>query len=183
MAELDLVDALARTYTAATDIVDHVGDDQWSAPTPCEEWDVRAVVEHLTGGVMTYTNALADGTGERPSADDPAALFRQATAENLAAWRQPGALERTLQMPWGESPASMAININLIDAYQHAWDVARATGQPTSQLDPDVGGYALEFTTRMIGQMGRGEMFADETPCPPDAPVADRLAAFLGRRV
>ncbi|HET7720618.1 MAG TPA: TIGR03086 family metal-binding protein [Acidimicrobiales bacterium] len=180
MPEIDLLAALERTYDQAGRVIGAVRDDQWGAPTPCTEWDVRQVVEHLIGTVMTFTNALAD-TGPAPDGDDPAALFREAAAQSLAAWRQPGALDRTLKLPWGETPAGMAININLIDTAQHTWDVAKATGQPTAELDHEVAEYGREFTGTMIGQMGRGAMFGDEVACPDDAPAPDRLAAFLGR--
>ena len=180
MADIDLLAALERVYAQAERVIGSVRDDQWSAPSPCSEWDVRQVVEHLIGTVMTFTNSLADGGGAAPDGDDPAELFREAAAQSLAAWRQPGAMERTLKLPWGETPAQMAININLIDTYQHTWDVAKATGQPTD-LDPEVGEYGRAFTGGMIGQMGRGGMFGEEVPVGETAPPADRLAAFLGR--
>ena len=181
MADIDLLAALERTYETTGRVLDNVGDDQWSAPTPCTEWDVRQVVEHLIGTTMTFTNALTD-PGPPPDGADPAELFRHAAAESLAAWRQPDALERTLELPWGTTPGQMAININLVDVYQHTWDAAKATGQSTD-LDPEVGEYGKAFTTQMIGQMGRGGMFGDEQPCPDGATAADRLATFLGRKV
>jgi uncharacterized protein (TIGR03086 family) len=183
MADLDLLDAMERAYDEAARLIDGVRDDQWSASTPCEDWDVRQLVEHLTGNVLLFSNAVVDEGGVgAPSGDDPASLFRAAASQSLSAWRRPGALDDTLSLPWGDTPASMAININLIDTFQHSWDLARATGQDAS-LDPAIAEYGLEFTGRMLGHMGRGGMFGEEVPCRDDAPAPDRLAAFLGRRV
>src|SRR5919202_2903813 len=80
-------------------LVAAVGADQWSAPTPCEGWDVRTVVNHVVGGMRIYAAELTgtDAGGEHEDdwlGDDPVAAYRDAATQVLAAWRSPGAEQR-----------------------------------------------------------------------------------------
>jgi uncharacterized protein (TIGR03086 family) len=70
------------------------------------------------------------------------------------------------------------------DVLTHAWDIAKATGQSTD-LDPELAAEALEASRMRIQPAfrGPGRPFAAEQPAPEGAPVADQLAAFLGRTV
>ena len=71
-----------------------------------------------------------------------------------------------------------------LETLAHSWDMAKATSQDTD-LAPDAAVHLLEVAQTMMSDDSRGENanFGSMQPCPPDAPAADRLAAFLGRRV
>ena len=72
----------------------------------------------------------------------------------------------------------MRINENLM----HGWDLARATGQVTSELPEDLAEQTLAMWTRQLGGRPRESMpFAAAQPAPADAPAIERLAAYLGR--
>jgi uncharacterized protein (TIGR03086 family) len=177
---MEIIEALEQAHAGASRTIDGIRDDQWSAPSPCEEWDVRRVVEHVTGAVMMFTNAVG-GQSPTPTGDDAGALYREAAKENLEAWRTPGALERTLELPFATLPGAIAAHVELCDVVQHVWDIARATGQ-AAPYDDELPAYALAFAQRAITDEFRApRFFGPQVPCHDGAPVGDRLAAFLGR--
>lgn len=188
---MDIVDALDRSYEHAGRIVEGVRPEQWADETPCPLYDVRALLNHLVAVVRMFgaglggqSLSMADLAGDELG-DDPAAAFRQATADNLAAWRRPGAMEATLELPFGPTPAAVAANLNLTDSLVHAWDLATATGQDGTIPD-DLAETSLGFVSQMLKPEMRtttpDAVFGPEVPVPTDAPASDRLVGFLGRQ-
>ncbi len=94
----------------------------------------------------------------------------------------PEGLERVFELPIGPVPGRAFIRIRTSDALVHAWDLARATGQPTD-LDPELATRMLAASRQhMTGDL-RGRFFGEPQPCDEGRPPADQLAAFLGRPV
>ncbi len=191
------IDQLASTLRTGGQLVAAVGDEHWTQPTPCSGWTVRDLVNHMVVGNLLFTGILR---GEQaPSAeemvrlrrsdrlgDDPLAAFRDAADGLLAAFGQPGVLERTFPLPVGPAPGIAALHLRIVESLVHAWDLARATGQPTPFSD-DIVEPALAFTQRTLADLpaappGQGP-FGPPQPVPDDAPAIDRLAAALGRTV
>jgi uncharacterized protein (TIGR03086 family) len=88
-------------------------------------------------------------------------------------------------LPIGELPGTAFIELRTSDLLTHAWDLAIATGQPTD-LDPELAEYVLAFSKQMMsrpGLRGDGHPFGEEQPCGDECPAADRVAAFLGRKL
>lgn len=178
-------DALAGVYAQARAIVAGTTADQYDAPTPCSEWNVRELLNHTIGVVHGLASAAAGEAapeGDAPdfTADDTVAAFDQATARSLAAWRADGVLDSMLQVGPIEMPAQAAIGINMLDTLTHAWDLAVATGQDRS-LDPELAEAALGAAQMTISDEIRPGRFGPAVPISDDAPAHDRLAAFLGR--
>lgn len=184
---MDPTARLQRVFEEVQAIVDGVTPEQMDAPTPCREWDVRALLNHLTGAVVMFGHALT-GVGSASSdgdvtGNDPAEMFRQATRTTLGAWKQPGALERTLALPMGEVPGAFAININLMDTYVHGLDLAVATGQE-DKVDPEMAETALALAKEMgLDKFRMPGVFGPEVPCAETTTPHRRLLAFLGRDV
>ncbi|MEW6476192.1 MAG: TIGR03086 family metal-binding protein [Actinomycetota bacterium] len=184
---MDPTAQLERVFDEVQKIVDGVTPGQLEDDTPCTEWDVRALLNHMTGAVIMFGNALT-GVDSPPSGgdvigEDPAETFRQAARTTLDAWRQPGTMERTLQLPMGEVPAAFAININLMDAYVHGLDLAVATGQE-DKVDPELAEMALVLSKELgLDNFRRPGVFGPEVPCPDSAAPHRRVLAFLGRNV
>ncbi len=181
---MELVDALDRTFEHTQVVIAGVAPEQLGNPTPCAEWDVRALVEH-TIDVVERIGASARGDEAPPPGscvlgDDPAGQFRTAAAATLAAWRAPGALERSVPGPGGPMPASVLAGINFLDTTTHAWDIAVATGQDP-RLPDDVVELALGLVPRIVTPELRPGRFDPEVPAATGAGPTDRLAAFLGR--
>ncbi|GAA2091396.1 TIGR03086 family metal-binding protein [Actinomadura alba] len=177
--------ALDQTGTA----IANVRPEQASSPTPCRSWDVRALVNHIVDEVHQFAVVTAGGErnhlGVDVIGDDWRGAYRVAAAELLAAWRRPGALDRTQKLPFGEVPAIWTVGQQITELVIHAWDICKATGQPTD-LDPEPGRAALQWseenlTPQMRGNEADGHHIGPQLRVPDDAPLYDRIAAFGGR--
>ncbi len=181
----DLRVLMVEAAAVARGIVDKVRPDQWTLPTPCTEWNVRQVVEHLIAGNERAATALAGP--ERPTStvadDDLAAAFAASCDRLQWAFAAPGALTGTIEMPFGPMPAEFMARIRAGDMLIHAWDLARATGQPTDYA-PELNETLLALSRQMLATVGRNpDLFGPERVAPEGASAADRYAAFLGREV
>jgi uncharacterized protein (TIGR03086 family) len=182
------VDQLARLLDDVEQLIGGVRDDQWTAATPCTEWNVRALVNHLVRGNRLFAAVLRGGqpAPAEPAdvlGDDPRAAYRASADAVLEAFRQPGVLERVVTAPFGTAPGRVALHIRNTELLVHGWDLARATDQSTSFPEP-LAQQELEFSRGAIGQFGQGRSpFAPPQPVAEDAPAVDRLAALLGRKV
>jgi uncharacterized protein (TIGR03086 family) len=167
-------------------VVHGVRADQLDDRTPCEEWDVRALLQHTIDVIDRVTGTVTGETPEPLDAvtdlDGLVAEYDRAAAESAEAWGQPGVMDRELTSPWGPTPAERVCRLNLADTLVHGWDLARATNQPTDGFDQGLAGTALAFMHEMMKPEYRGGPgFAAEVEVAPDAPVYDRLAGFAGR--
>jgi uncharacterized protein (TIGR03086 family) len=181
---LDLHDQLARSVAAVGEVISKIQPEQWTAPTPCTSWTVRQVVVHLIGMNRVFTAMLADQPPPRPERDVPDdeldQAYRESTTALQAAFRQPGALDRTYRSPLGAATGTQRLQIRLYDLLAHGWDLARATGQPV-HLPQGAPEHALAFARSQLTDDARPGRFASEQMIPPQASAPDRLAAFLGR--
>jgi uncharacterized protein (TIGR03086 family) len=188
---MDEVAAIRGVLAETTRVVENIEPDQLDNPSPCEQWTVRDVLNHITGGAEMFAMCVRDGAvpdqrlGELMTGDNLGADFRgawaRAATDAEATFAIPGAMDRIVQMPFGEMPAGMAVNIAIFDVTTHAWDLAKATGQSTA-LDPEVAHTAYQVAQTMISDDWRAAgMFGQPVPVSDDAPMADRLAALTGR--
>jgi len=178
---MDLITSLDATFQHAHGVITGVRVDQYGDSTPCAEWTVRDLLDHMIG-VVAGLGAAAGGSAPEPFelGSDPAAQFDQASAAALAAWRTPGVLDRIVDAGPGPMPGRVLAGINLLDTATHTWDLATATGQPAS-LPDDVAGAALEASRDIVTAELRPGRFAPEVDVAGDASATDRLVGFLGR--
>lgn len=176
----DTLTLLARATKIAQRLVDNVSPDQLTAPTPCTEWNLRALLNHAIG--LNQAALTADFPEGDLVGDAPGTAFADAAREANDAFRAPGALERTFQLPWGEMTGEALAGLLFMDLTIHAWDVAKATGQ-VSALDPELceATFALGRTMMRDEYRQPGRGFGPEVAVPDDAPICDRMAAFFGR--
>ncbi|MBK9180416.1 MAG: TIGR03086 family protein [Acidimicrobiales bacterium] len=157
--------------------------DQWGAPTPCAEWDVRALVDHAVGAQRMVISQVPGAEDiEWDLGDDAGGSWRRTRAAAIAALSAPGALETEVDGPMGRSPAETALGITIVDLYVHTWDLARAIGADET-LDA---GLAEAFYARLqpLDAMLRGPgYFGARIEPPPGADAQTRLLSFLGRAV
>jgi len=153
---------------------------------------VRGLIDHMIGVVQNFGSGFTGGpplttaTGQSipgKSGDNPSVAYQQAADTLLQAIREPGALDRTLKLPFGEMPGYQAINIVIGDQAIHTWDLAKALGKPHT-MDEDIATGILTMMQKIMqpGFRGEGKGFGEEVPCPESAPVQDRLIAFSGRQ-
>jgi uncharacterized protein (TIGR03086 family) len=184
---MEPMDAFDRAAAAATTIVNGITDDQFTLPTPCADWNVRAVLNHLVTGSLRVEAIVAGRAHPDRDADhlgaDPKATFAAALATNRETLRTPGLMERIVSTPMGERPGAVLVQLRVAELLVHGWDLARATGQDTD-LDPELAEVVRTAWTTQLGDRPRTLLPFDEPqPVPDDAPAADRLAAYLGRSV
>jgi uncharacterized protein (TIGR03086 family) len=181
-----IFDGLARASAVTGDVIDRIGADQWTAPTPCTEWTVRDVVDHLVGMNLVFVamfegSPMPDRGADRLGAD-PAGAYRRSAAALRAAAARPGVLERSQATAVGVATGADRLRWRIVDLLAHGWDLAQATGVAADVPD-DLVEQALAFARADLPGQPRTGRFADPRPIPADASALDRLAAFTGRTV
>lgn len=179
----------ARALDQTGSIVAAVRPGQLASPTPCTEFDVRALLSHMVGGLKRVAhvgeggNALdvlpvADGVPDDGWPD----AFRQGGQRARAAWADDARLDAIVSVPWGQVPGRAALAGYVQEAVMHGWDLATATGQRT-ELDPELAEFALAFAHRALPPERRGGEvpFGPVVPAPDGAGPYARMAAWLGR--
>ena len=176
-----------KAMQAAGGVIRDIAPEQYAAPTPCDEWDVRELVNHLVFGNWMFARAAG---GERVRVDDdlpdmvgddPATAFRDSADAAVAAWRTPGATEKVCHLPFADLPGSAAMRIHFKDVVVHTWDLARATGQD-DELDPELASAALEISRTVVNdEMRELGAFGPAVVVDDEAPVHHQLVGFLGR--
>ncbi|WP_434618778.1 TIGR03086 family metal-binding protein [Arthrobacter sp. A5] len=184
----DTLMLLERAVLQTGRIVSGVESGQTSLPTPCGNWDVGRLLQHVVG--QDLHNFTVAARGETPDwAEPPQALgnawsvdYQERAQRLLSTWRE---ADRDAEVagPGGRlAPLIDRADQQITELSVHAWDLARATGQG-SHLDPEVAAYALAWGQRMLQPAFRGadKAFGPEVSVPDGAPVQDRLAGWFGR--
>lgn len=176
-----------RALASTAGIVADVRPEQLSNSTPCAEFDVHALLNHLVAGNTRY---VAIAAGERAETvpladeafdDDARAAYRSSATAVSQAWADPSLLERTVHLPFGDVPGAVAIGVHTVETIVHGWDLAKATGQ-SSELDADLYAVAWQNTKNIDdGFRGPGRPFGPAVSVPPDATDTARLMGWLGR--
>jgi uncharacterized protein (TIGR03086 family) len=172
-------------YRAAADravaVVDAVRDNQLEGPTPCSEWSVQQLIDHLVGGAE-YLLAAATGAERGPSDGALGTDYRTCVDRVLTALELPGAMERVCVSPLGfEWSVADAVAGTFMDVLIHTWDLARATGQD-ERLDPGlVEACSAMFLPEMPRRGREAGIVGPEVLLVEGASAQDRLLAAMGR--
>ena len=189
---MDLLPTMERVLDKAGEVVDKVEPNELANSTPCTEWTVRDVINHVTGGATMFAECVESGSvpddrlgqlmGGDNLGDDYKTAFHTASDRARAAFGGEGALEKMVKLPFGEMPAGVALNIAVMDVMTHTVDIARATGQKID--DDELLATALTVGRQLITDDFRTPgVFDAEQPAPADASAEDKLLAFAGRKV
>ena len=185
----DLVELFRRSIDDFEARLGAVRPDQWTAPTPCDDWDVRALVNHVTGEQLWAPHLVAGETPEQVGdrydgdvlGDDPLVTWREAAPASVEAFAAPDALERTVHLSYGDESCREYLTQMLTDAAVHGWDLARATGGDET-IDPEAVDLLLAHWTEREDMVRGSGIFGDAVPVANDADAQIRLLALLGRR-
>lgn len=142
---MDIVELHRRAVAEFVRQVDAVRADQWGAPTPCEDWDVRDLVNHVVGEERWTVPLMAGRTIEEVGdsldgdllGDNPAVAAKQAAGAAQDALAEGIPREATVQLSYGEESAAEYAYQLAADHLVHGWDLAVAIGG-TTQFDPEV---------------------------------------------
>ncbi len=176
--------SLQQVFTEAERVIAGVREDQLDDPTPCPEWNVRALLAHMIG--------VADNLGRRARSREPIDVstyeleprflnqFRRVARSTMLAF-QSRPLTDEVQMFGRQTLVSTLLRLNVLDTATHTWDLARATGQ-AEELPADVAEYARKAAEQEVPLDSRmPEIFGPPVEVGADATPTERLVAYLGR--
>jgi uncharacterized protein (TIGR03086 family) len=193
-----------RAMATATAVVAGVRPERHHDPTPCTEYDVTRLFEHLVG---VLDRVAAMGRGEDPmSAGAPPAIgddwnttWAAAVTAVEAAWADGAALGSTITLPWMTGSGAEVLRAYLSELTVHTWDLAQGSGQKP-RWDDEIVAIAYEGSRAGLPGEGRAALFAEVrkqmppefrdgpdpfaevVPTPDDAPLIDKLVAWNGRK-
>jgi uncharacterized protein (TIGR03086 family) len=169
--------------------MDGVRADQWHAPTPNTEWDVKQVANHIIGenlwaGELLRGKTIAE-VGNKFDGDvagsDPAAAYRASVSVATEAVTAPGAMETVCHLSFGDfSGADYSAQL-FLDLLIHGWDIAKATQQDT-RLPPELVDACIPIAQEITAMARSSGVYGDDLPVSPDADQQTRLLAIVGRR-
>lgn len=162
-------------------VVAGIRPDQLDAATPCEDFTVRGVLEHMIVGATAFAAAYRGTEPAEPDLGDPLGSFGDVLGDLVAAINAPGALDQTVQAPFGEVPGETFARFVALDGLVHGWDMAVATGQPYEPPDELVAA-ADAFAHQAVDPLRDGQTFGDAVEPAPGASPIERLARYTGRR-
>jgi uncharacterized protein (TIGR03086 family) len=176
----ELVSAEA-TLAVLEKVVHPITEDDLSKQTPCREFTVAQLTDHLLNSITQIGRAAGAEFAERDEKDSVERQITFAARPALEAWHRRG-LEGTVPSGANRAPAGVLAGVLSIEFLVHAWDYAMATGQELDAPEP-LSDYVLGLATKIITPQGRSTVgFDDAIPMPDGARVLDRLIAFTGRR-
>lgn len=190
---MEAIDALKAANREVEARLRQIEPEHWSRPTPCPDWDVRALVNHLLLGTRMTVDVLSGMPREdviakldddlMPEGVDPIAAFLDLADQMVAGFSGPGGLEGIVAHPAGDFPRSMFIGFRVTDASVHAWDLASAIGTDTS-LDPDLVQFLWDDAQPKRDMLVASGMFGSgpSGSVGDDAPLQTQYLDLVGRR-
>ena len=185
---MDLLAALDRGFTEFGQRVEYLRDEHLAAATPCADWTVRDLVNHLVAEHLWAPWLLKGSTvqevGDRFDGDvvgnDPRSAWEAASAISQPAFHRPGVLDGRVHTTGGLIDAEdygwqMATDLSV-----HAWDLARGIGV-VDRLDESLASALYERIAPDADSWQSTGVFAPPVPVREGAPVQDRLVGLLGR--
>ncbi len=172
----------------AARVVGGVRADQLSAATPCTGWDLRTLLNHVilwtaySAELRARDEPLPEEMMSRDFVAEPgyATAYAAQIDKAMAAWSDPGAWGRDLNVMGTPTPASDVAALLLAEMALHGWDVAKASGQEYSCTEP-VAAAVLAAVEANAELFRKYQGFADAVPIREPAPVFDRALAASGR--
>jgi uncharacterized protein (TIGR03086 family) len=184
----DIRDLYVRALKQFGQKVHAVGEDQWANATPCAEWDVRALVNHLVNENLWVPPLLEGRTieevGDRFDGDqlgtDPDGAWEASADGAIAAVADPAAMRRTVHLSYGDRPAIDYVNEMFIDLAIHGWDLARGIGADEA-IDPEFVEVLYTRAAPMEDDLKSYGVYGGKVTPPEAADPQTKLLAIFGR--
>ncbi|MCP4958957.1 MAG: TIGR03086 family protein [Actinomycetia bacterium] len=189
---MEAVEALRVANTEFESRLRRVATEDWARSTPCSEWDVHGLVNHVLLGTRMSIQILAGmsvdeiigGLNDDLMTDtDPVESFRAFADEMVDGFSGPGGLDGIVDHPAGQFPRSVFVGFRVADAAVHAWDLATATGGDV-ELDAELVRWLWDDAQPLREMLSASGMFGDSASgdIPEDAPLQLRYLDLMGRR-
>jgi uncharacterized protein (TIGR03086 family) len=182
-------DLYVRAMASTQRYIGAVREGQWHAPTPCSEWDVMQIANHVIGENLWAAELLGGKTIEQVgnrldgdlTRDDPIRAYENSVAAARAAANAPGAMDGTCHLSFGDFSGADYSTQLFMDLLVHGWDIAKATGQDT-RLDPELVAACLPIAQQLTSQWRSAGVFGEDLPVATDSDPQTRLLALSGRK-
>jgi uncharacterized protein (TIGR03086 family) len=185
---MELLAAHGKALTGFDEVVGRIAETDWARPTPCSEWTVRDLLNHLVYEQLWVPELLAGTTvaeiGDRFDGDvlgdDPVGRWRSASRAAREAWLGDGVLERDVHLGRGPVPATQYCWEMTLDLAVHGWDLARGIDAP-SPLGTELAETLLPLFEEQVSQFQDLGIFDPPVPVPDTAGAPEKLLALSGR--
>ena len=190
---MQAVEALRTANAEFETRLGEVTAEHWDLATPCPEWDVRALVNHVLLGTRMSVHILSGMPRNEvisyldddllTDTADPVAAFVDLADQVVAGFSGPGGLDGMVEHPAGDFPRSMFCGFRVADGACHAWDLARAIGN-NETLDVDLVHFLWDDAQPQRDALAATGMFGDSASgtLGDDAPLQTRYLDLMGRR-
>ncbi len=184
------IEAFVRSNQLFSKFVAQIQDNQWDAPTPNTEWNVRDLVAHVADenrwippmlGGKRIAEVAGDFRDDALGADPKAGWGKNAKAAE-ASINKLTDLGHPVHLSYGDAPASEYLQHMTIDHVIHSWDLARAIGAD-EQLDEKLIQTVYDWLEPIAESWRASGAFGPAVPTPPDASLQTKLLALSGREV
>jgi uncharacterized protein (TIGR03086 family) len=178
----DELDSAEATLAVLQHVLHGIAKDDEAKETPCREFDVAGLTDHLMNSITTIGGAVGAQFPERDRGDSVERQVVLAARPALDAWHKRG-LDGAVQLGQrGEAPAKVMAGVLTLEFLVHAWDYAKATGREVTAPDA-LSDYVMGLAKTIITPQGRSNVgFDDPIDVAADARALDRLIAYTGRR-
>jgi uncharacterized protein (TIGR03086 family) len=186
---MELLEAHGSALAGIDRLVGQIGAKDWGAPTPCTEWTVHDLLNHLVAEQLWVPELLAGATtadvGDRYDGDvlggDPVGRWRVAAGAAREALLRPGVLDQEVHLSRGLTPAAEYSWELTLDLAVHGWDLAQGIGA-VSPVDPQLAETLLAIFDDQVQQWRNWGTFGTPVTVGPDADPSAKLVALLGRQ-
>lgn len=182
-------DLLESAIASTRVVLERVDTSQMRDRTPCAQWNVSQLINHIVGAQFYFLGILAGEIRANEPTNFSNGNFLKAfdNGSNLCveAFGHEGVMSEILALPSTEITGFSFVRVAATDIFVHGWDLAQATGQSTN-LSPDLAAkllVAAKIATPPVTRSVSGSPFSSERTAPIGACEADQLAAYLGRDV
>ncbi|MCV7303351.1 TIGR03086 family protein [Mycobacterium barrassiae] len=176
----DELQAAEATFAVLGHVLHGIADDDLDKQTPCRDFDVSSLTDHLMNSITVIGGAAGAEFPERDRTDSVERQVVLAARPALDAWKRRG-LDGTVSFGTNEVPAKLMAGILSLEFLVHAWDYAAAVGREVDAPD-SLTDYVMGLARNIITPQGRANAgFDDPIEVPDDAGALDRLLAFTGR--
>jgi uncharacterized protein (TIGR03086 family) len=177
----DELECAEATFSVLQHVLHGLSEEDLSKQTPCREFDVASLTDHLMNSITAIGGAAGAQLPERHKSDPVERQVVLAARPALDAWKRRG-LDGTVSVGKNEAPANVMVGVLSLEFLVHAWDYAAAVGRQVSAPD-SLSDYVLGLAQNIITPAGRANVgFDDPIEVSTDARALDRLLAYTGRR-
>jgi uncharacterized protein (TIGR03086 family) len=177
----DELECAEATFAVLGHVLHAIADDDLQKQTPCREFDVASLTDHLMNSITVVGGAAGAQFPDRNRSDSVERQVVLAARPALDAWKRRG-LDGTVAFGDNEAPARVMAGILSLEFLVHAWDYAAAVGREVNAPD-SLSDYVMGLARNIITPEGRARAgFDDPIELPDDAAALDKLLAYTGRR-